>query len=250
MDPVRVEVAGPVMHVTLCRPEQRNAQTPATWRALAAVGAELSDDVRLVILGAEGQSFSAGLDRAMMTPQGVAGEGSLLTLMSESDEVLQRFITDAQAAFTWWHDVDAMTLAVVNGHAIGAGMQLALACDMIIAGPMAQFAMRETSLGLVPDLAGTQPLVQRVGFHRALEICATGRLISAQEALRIGLVEQLVDDPDAAAQALSETLLATPAGALRALKPLLRHAVSAEPGDQRSAERTAQIARLRSMNTP
>jgi enoyl-CoA hydratase/carnithine racemase len=249
VDEVHVEISGPVMHVTLCRPEQRNAQTPATWRALAAAGAAVSDDVRLVILRAEGPSFSAGLDRAMLTPEGVPGEESLLSLMSDTDEALEGFISDAQAGFTWWHDVDAMTVAIVNGHAIGAGMQLALACDVIIAGPQAQFAMRETSLGLVPDLAGTSPLVQRVGFNRALEICATGRLVSAEEAFRIGLVENLADDPDAAAQALSETLLATPAGALRALKPLLRHAVKAAPEDQRAAERVAQIARLRSINT-
>lgn len=249
MDAVRVDRLGPVLHVTLCRPEQRNAQSPATWRALAAAGSAVTDDVLLVILHAEGPSFSAGLDRAMMTPEGVPGEGSLLALMSDSDEVLAGFIQDAQAGFTWWHDVDALTVAVVNGHAIGAGMQLALACDLIIAGPLAQFAMRETSLGLVPDLAGTSPLVRRVGFHRALEICATGRFVSAEEALRIGLVEDLADDPEVAAQALTEQLLATPPGALRALKPLLRHAVTASPKDQRAAEALAQIARLRAIGT-
>lgn len=249
MDAVRVELSGPVMHVTLCRPEQRNAQTPATWRALAAAGASLTDDVRLVILRAEGPSFSAGLDRAMMTPEGVPGEGSLLALMSDSDEALQEFISDAQAGFIWWQDVDALTVAVVDGHAIGAGMQLALACDLIIAGPRAQFAMRETSLGLVPDLAGTSPLVRRVGYHRAIELCATGRMVAADEALRIGLVEYSVDDPETGAVALAEQLLVSPPGSLRALKPLLRNAVTAAPHDQRAAERIAQISRLRAIST-
>jgi len=249
VDAVRVELSGPVMNVTLCRPEQRNAQTPATWRALAAAGAAMTNEIRIVILRAEGPSFSAGLDRAMMTPEGVPGEGSLLALMSDSDEALQGFISDAQAGFTWWHDVDALTVAVVEGHAIGAGMQLALACDLIIAGRQAQFAMRETSLGLVPDLAGTSPLVRRVGYHRAIELCATGRMVAAEEALRIGLIEDLVDDPEAAVGAMTTQLLASPPGSLRALKPLLRNAITAAPQDQRAAERIAQISRLRAIST-
>jgi enoyl-CoA hydratase/carnithine racemase len=209
----------------------------------------MTNEIRIVILRAEGPSFSAGLDRAMMTPEGVPGEGSLLALMSDSDEALQGFISDAQAGFTWWHDVDALTVAVVEGHAIGAGMQLALACDLIIAGRQAQFAMRETSLGLVPDLAGTSPLVRRVGYHRAIELCATGRMVAAEEALRIGLIEDLVDDPEAAVGAMTTQLLASPPGSLRALKPLLRNAITAAPQDQRAAERIAQISRLRAIST-
>ncbi len=249
MDDVQVEVVGPVMHITLCRPEQRNAQSPATWRAFAETGSTVTDDIRVVVLSAQGPSFSAGLDRAMMTPEGVAGEGSLITLLHEDDDTLEDFIATAQAGFTWWQDIDAITIAVVDGHAIGAGMQLALACDVIVAGPHAQFAMRETSLGLVPDLAGTFPLVQRVGYHRALELCATGRFVDADEALRIGLVEYVNDDPVGAASTLTDHLLTTPAGALRALKPLLRNALVATPVEQRAAERAAQRTRLRSFGT-
>jgi enoyl-CoA hydratase/carnithine racemase len=249
VDGVRVDVAGSVMHVTLCRPEQRNAQSPATWRALANAGQAVTEDIRVVVLSAEGPSFSAGLDRAMMTPDGIAGEGSLLQLLHEDDEALEAFIVAAQAGFTWWHDVDAITIAVVDGHAIGAGMQLALACDVIIAGPNAQFAMRETSLGLVPDLAGTFPLVQRVGYHRALELCASGRFLASDEALRIGLVEFVDVDAAAKATALAEQFVAAPPGALRALKPLLRNALNATPREQRAAERAAQITRLRAIAT-
>lgn len=238
------------MHITLCRPEQRNAQSPATWRAFAEAGKAVDEGIRVVILSAEGPSFSAGLDRAMMTPDGIPGEGSFLQLLDEDDQALEAFIVAAQSGFTWWHEVDAITVAVVDGHAIGAGMQLALACDVIVAGPQAQFAMRETSLGLVPDLAGTFPLVHRVGYHRALELCATGRFVGADEALRIGLIEFVEDDPTAAATSLAEQLIATPPGALRALKPLLRNALTATPEGQRTAERAAQITRLRSFGTP
>src|SRR5580765_2094697 len=89
---VRVEAAGPLLTVTLDRPDQLNAQTPATWRALAAVGATLPDEVRVVVLRAAGPSFSAGLDRAMFTPEGLPGEPSLFTLAALDDDALDAAI--------------------------------------------------------------------------------------------------------------------------------------------------------------
>ena len=80
----------------------------------------------------------------------------------------------------------------MQGHAIGAGFQLALACDLRVVAEDVSFAMRETSLGLVPDLAGTEPLVACVGYARALEICATGRAVRADEAVRLGLAQVAV----------------------------------------------------------
>ncbi len=85
-DHVRIERAGDTVHVTLCNPEARNAQTPATWRRLASVPALLTPDVRAVVLRGEGVSFSAGLDRRMLSPEGVPGEESLLTLATYDDE--------------------------------------------------------------------------------------------------------------------------------------------------------------------
>src|SRR4029078_7583721 len=80
-----------------------------------------------------------------------------------------------------------VSVAVVQGHAIGAGFQLALSCDLRVVGDDAQFCMKEPALELVPDLTGTKPLVDSVGYARALEICATARVIGAAEALEIGL---------------------------------------------------------------
>ena len=187
MDHVRIERVGDAVHVTLCNPEARNAQTPATWRRLASVPQLLTPEVRAVVLRGEGVSFSAGLDRRMISPEGVPGEESLLSLATYDDEQIDAFIAQAQAAFSWWHDVPQVTVALVQGHAIGAGFQLALACDVMIVADDAKLAMRETSLGLVPDLAGTAPLVSRVGYSRAFEICARGRYVEADEAVRIGL---------------------------------------------------------------
>ena len=245
-DGVRVEKDGPVVRVTLTSPANRNAQTPATWRRLASIPELLDDSVRVVLLDAEGASFSAGLDRRMLTADGVPGEESLLTLSGYDAPRQDAFISEAQAAFTWWREVPQLTVALVRGHAIGAGFQLALACDWMLVADDALMAMRETSLGLVPDLGGTAPLVDRVGYSRALEICATGRFVGAEEAVRIGLAlaQAPSDQLDAVASQLLEPVLAALAGAVFALKPLLAGAVGSAPSDQLARERSAQIGRL------
>jgi enoyl-CoA hydratase/carnithine racemase len=131
---------------------------------------------------------------------------------------------------------------------VGAGFQLALACDLRVCADAARFSMRETSLGLVPDLTGTYPLVSAVGYSRALELCATGRWVGAEEALALGIattVAPLDGLADAAAE-LVGALLAAPEASLRATKALLRSAQSAQsPDAQRRAEREAQVPLLR-----
>jgi len=236
--------------VTLDRPERRNAQTPTTWRALAAVGRDLlSGGARVVVLRAEGPSFSAGLDRAMLTPEGAPGEPSFPELAALDPADLDEVIASFQEAFTWWRDERVVSVAAVQGHAVGAGFQLALACDLRVLADDARLSMREPSLGLVPDLGGTQPLVDLVGYSRALEICATGRDVGAAEAAQIGLAELVVPpaDLDAAVRDLSAAILAAPAAAVRETKALLRGATSRGYDDQRAAERAAQGRRLRDL---
>jgi enoyl-CoA hydratase/carnithine racemase len=238
--------------VTLTRPEKRNAQTPAMWRRLAAIGARLlaDDAVRVVLLRAEGTSFSAGLDRAMFTT-GVDGEPGLVGLAALDDGALDATIDGFQQAFAWWRDDRVVSIAAVQGHAVGAGFQLALGCDLRVVADDVQLAMKETSLGLVPDLGGTSPLVELVGYARALEVCATGRWIGADEAVAIGLAVLAVPvaDLDAATRDLAAALLAAPRAAVRDTKALLRGAVSRGYDDQRAAERAAQAGRLRELAT-
>lgn len=247
---VRLEQRDHVLHVVLDRPEARNAQTPSTWEALAAIGAVIQQaghDISAIIVSGTGPSFSAGLDRRMFTPEGVPGETSLLALAKANDVDLDQGIAAAQAAFAWWREAAPITIAAVQGHAIGAGFQLALACDLLIAAADAQFAMRETSYGLVPDLGGTWPLVRSVGYPRALEICATGRLVDAEEGYRLGFVTRVVDDLTGEVEALVRALGQAPPGAVRDLAPLLRAAEVSTPHEQRAAERAAQAVRLRSL---
>ena len=246
---LRLEQSGPVLTITLDCPQRRNPQVPSLWSALAEVGGGLDPSVRVVVVRAEGPSFSAGLDRAMLTPQGAPGETSILALAAGAAGPLEDAIEQFQAGFSIWAQVPAITIAAVQGHAIGAGFQLALACDLRVVAHDVAFAMRETSLGLVPDLAGTSPLVRSVGYARALEICATGRFVGAQEAVAIGLAAVAVpgDQLDATVRELADTILNAPQAAVRELKPLLRNAIDASPVGQLRAEREAQARLLSAM---
>ena len=242
-------VEGPVATVTLSRPEVRNAQTPSTWRGLAALGAALPDDVRVVVVRGQGESFSAGLDKRMLTPGGVDGEESVLDLLTGGAESFSARVAEYQQGFTWLRDPRFVSVAVVQGHAIGAGFQLALSCDLRVLADDALLCMRETALGLVPDLTGTKPLVESVGYARALEICVTGRMVGAAEAARIGLATAVVPtaELDATVADLTGALLAAPAGAVRETKALLLGAVDRSLEEQRRAEREAQFRRFREL---
>ncbi|WP_455355819.1 enoyl-CoA hydratase/isomerase family protein [Streptomyces sp. SYSU K217416] len=248
-DGVQLTVDDSVATVTLANPAKRNAQSPALWRALAEAGRALPGTVRVVVLRGEGKSFSAGLDRQAFTPEGFDGEPSFIDLARGSDAELDAVIAEYQEAFTWWRRNDLVTIAAVQGHAIGAGFQLALACDLRVVADDVQFAMRETGLGLVPDLTGTHPLLSLVGYARALEICATGRFVHAAEAERIGLANLVVPVAElgAAVQDLTSALLAAPRDAVVETKALLREASGRTYEDQRTAERAAQARRLRDL---
>lgn len=246
---LRLELSGRRLDVVLATPERRNSQTPATWRALAATGKWAAQVADVVVLRGEPPSFSAGLDRRAFTPQGLPGEQGLFQLALADDETIDETIAEYQDGFTCWREGPFISIAAVCGHAVGAGFQLALACDLIVAADDASFAMKEPALGLVPDLAGTWPLVHQVGYARALEICATGRWIHAEEAATLGLVQHVVPTTRllSAVDDLAAAILSTPRGAVRATKALLREASSRTPAQQQAAERRAQISRLRAL---
>ena len=235
-----MERSGPVLIITLDNPARRNAQAPSTWSALARARDDVTADVRIVIVQGEGQDFSTGLDLGLLAPGGIPGEVTPFSTDVDPDA----FIQQAQSAFRWWGEVDAVTIAMVQGNAIGAGFQLALACDLRVLAPDARFAMRETSLGLVPDLGGTRPLVEAIGYSRALEVCASGRMIDADAAMRLGLANAIVpvEQWPAWLEQSMAPVLAADAGAVAALKHLLRDA--AGNAHQWDRERQAQLVRL------
>jgi enoyl-CoA hydratase/carnithine racemase len=242
---VRTSREGAVLTVTLDRADQLNAQTPATWAALRAVADGLDDDVRVVVVRGAGRSFSAGLDRTLFSAEpGVSG--GLGELGAMPAEQAQERIRGYQAAFRWLRSPGIVSVAAVQGHAIGAGAQLALACDLRVFAEDAQLRLPEASLGLVPDLTGTSTLVELVGYSRALEICLTGRSVGAAEAVSTGLanVAVPVDELDATVADLTAALLGPDVGASRETLALIRSAVRNGPVEQDAAERAAQVRRL------
>jgi enoyl-CoA hydratase/carnithine racemase len=244
---IQLTVEGERATITLNRPDVLNAQTPSTWQALRAVGDGLDPGVRVVVVRGAGRSFSAGLDRRMFTGEEIEGEAGLASLAALADGDAKARIAGFQEAFTWLQDPARITVAAVQGHAIGAGFQLALACDIRMLADDAQLTMAETTLGIVPDLGGTLPLVRYVGYPRAVEICLTGRRVPAEEALRIGLANAVVPagDLDTATDALVAQLLRAPAGAATETLALLSAAASGpSPQAQLDAERSAQVRRL------
>jgi enoyl-CoA hydratase/carnithine racemase len=201
------------------------------------------------VVTGDGPSFSAGIDRRMFTPDGVPGEGSLADVIDASDADAAAVIASYQAGLSWLRRPEFVSVAAVRGHAVGAGFQLALACDLRVVAEDAQFTMAEPTLGLVPDLAGTQPLVDAVGYARALEICATGRRFGAAEAERAGLANLVVpvEDLETATDDLVAALLSTNRDAVTATKRLLLGARDRSYEDQLRAERDEQVPRLRAM---
>jgi enoyl-CoA hydratase/carnithine racemase len=247
-DVVRLDLKGPVATVTLCRPEVLNAQTPEMWGRLREIGKDLSGDVRVVVVRGEGRAFSAGLDLAaagVARDGGGFGGGPFAELI-ESPERGDARIAEFQGAFTWLRQPSLITIAAVQGHAIGAGFQLALAADFRVLAEDAKFTMAEVKLGLVPDLGGTKRLVELVGYARALELCVTGRRVDAAEAMRIGLANLVVPGADLgdAVSDLVSAVLAAPRDAVVEIKALLAGAAGRSYSEQDAAERAAQLRRI------
>jgi enoyl-CoA hydratase/carnithine racemase len=248
------EVRPPRATITLNRPESLNAQTPHTWAALAAIGDSLrdpvNDQVRVVVVRGAGRAFSAGLDRRMFDPAGLDGVPGPAEMAAMPESAAETHIAGYQAGFGWLRDPRWVTVAAVQGHAIGAGFQLALACDLRLVADDARFCMAEVTLGLVPDLGGTYPLVHAVGYARAVEICLSARRVAAAEAVSIGLALRSVPaaELDTAVDELVGSLTAAPAGATAETLALLSAvADGAGPADALAAERAAQVRRLRSL---
>jgi enoyl-CoA hydratase/carnithine racemase len=241
---VRVERDGAVARVVLSRPQRHNAQTPAMWHELAAAGEALAADptVRAAVLAGDGDSFSSGIDLAEMRP------GGFLARAAAADGAhAHELVAEAQAAVTWIPAAPFPVVAAVRGVALGAGAQLALACDVRIIADDARLAFREITLGAVPDLGATVVLPRLVGLERALDLMLTGRELTGAEAAAQGLALRAVPDGEvhAAAAEYARELTRAPRAALAAIK-----AATLEPVPQRSFELAAegQLTSLRAMS--
>jgi len=206
---IRTSTAGGVTTITLDRPEKLNAFAGTMREDLLAALRGAEGDV-VVITGA-GRAFCAG------------GDVELMASLQEANDV-DRFRALLDAGRDVVLHIGAMTkpvIAAVNGVAAGAGCNLALACDYRIASDAAKFSESFVRIGLHPDWGGTWLLPRLVGTSRAFELMATGRMIDANEALRIGLVDRVVDDLAAETETLARTMASAPPALVADLKRAL-----------------------------
>lgn len=218
-DPIVVVRADGVATLRIDRPRALNALDPATLLALGRALDEVEADaaVRCVVLTGTGErAFSAGADIAAMAAMGPA-EGHDYARLGHA--VMDRL-----------DDLRVPAVAAVNGVALGGGLELALACDLVVAGQRARLGLPEITLGLIPGFGGTQRLVRRCGLARARELVYLGSMVGAAEALRLGIVDRVVPDDrlaDEAAALARELALRAPV-ALRQAKRATRAAVETD----------------------
>ena len=179
---IRLVVEPPVAVVTLCRPERANALSEPMLDELIAVGAALAqcNDLRVVVLTALGdRAFCAGAD--------------LKERMQFSEDDVRRMLDKYRAGLAWVWQCPVPVVAAMNGSAFGGGLELALMCDLRVAVAHAQFALPETTLGIIPGAGGTQRLPHLIGAARATELILLGTRINAEQALDFGLINRITE---------------------------------------------------------
>ena len=226
-----------VANVRLNRPEKLNALDEPMFAALIETGERLASEagVRAVVLSGEGRGFCAGLDltrfQAMVDPSqpnrihGPRSSGRIGTL--------------SQYAAWIWAEMPVPVLAAVHGVALGGGLQLALAADVRIVSPEARLSVLEIRWGLIPDMTGTYVLPRLVGVDVAKELTWTGRMVSGEEAVQLGLATHVSDTPLDDALALAAEIATNAPDAIRAAKRLLNISLGHTPKEHFAEEEAA-----------
>ena len=237
-DELLSQSGGPVHRLALNRPARRNALTPALARQLAQQIEQVEEagEARVIVLSGVGGHFCAGLDLHWLSSLG--GRPSIADL--------QHGLSDFQSAVIAIVRCPIPVLAVVQGTAAGFGFDLALACDMRLAGSSASFTSAFARMGLVPDGGSTFTLPRLVGVGRALRVLMTNQTLDAATALSIGLVEEVIDDAtlDDGVRRIVAELLASADSSIRAIKRLCR---APEVGALEQALSTEGAAQLQAL---
>ena len=188
---------GDVAWLRLNRPDKLNSFTGQMWNELRELGAEVKDDpsIRALVVIGNGRAFSSGIDTTVFTePRGADSVLDGADTGARHENPIADGILRAQSSYTWLEDARYPTIAAVRGYAFGAGLQLALACDIRVFARGTKVGLLEHKYGIIPDLGGTQRLPRVVGAGKAKELIWTAARIDADESFRIGLCERLVDD--------------------------------------------------------
>ena len=239
LETIAFDVDGHVATITLRRPDKRNAMNAAMFSELgdATFDAAMNEDVRVVVVRGEGTSFCAGIDLAELGGQ-----------LGRSADELREFVALAQRPFAILASMPKPTIAAVQGHALGAGCQLALACDLRVAAEGTSFGILELNFGIIPDLGGNARLAGLVGPARAKELVWTSARFDAEQAERWGVVNRVVapDDLQETAEALARELAGRAPIPVRHVKELVDRAARESLADVMAGEMEAQTECLTS----
>jgi len=211
---------GSILTITLNRPEKLNAFNAEMFSDLERATGLISDnqDIRVVVFTAAGRAFCSGADLTSVSGYHAEAE----------DDALAEGIRQAQGVFDKVEALPMPAIAAMNGHAVGAGLQLGLACDFRIAARGSKLGLSDVKIGIIPALGATTRLPRLIGIARTKELILTGDLISADEALAIGLVNQVAEREsiDSAAKELADKLTSRAPLATSAAKRLLNSGAS------------------------
>jgi enoyl-CoA hydratase/carnithine racemase len=253
-DRVSISNDNGIVDVRLNRPDKLNALDQAMFQGIVEAGEALKGDpaVCVVVLSGEGRGFCAGLDFGSF--QAMAGGGTA-TADAPGDETLGAIgdtggrITHLGQQAAWvWQELEVPVIAAVHGAALGGGLQIALGADIRIVAPDAKLSVLESRWGLIPDMTGTVVLPKLVGLDVAKELTFSGRMVSGEEAVTLGLATRVADDPRAAALELAADLAAKSPDALREGKRLLNLSGTRPLAEQLHDERVTMGSLIGSPN--
>jgi len=250
---VSVTIDGGVADVRMSRPEKMNALDQAMFEGLAGAARDLAANasVRAVVLSGEGRAFCAGLDfmsfMAMGSGErsGGGGGGGTGTLLARSDESPAN---RAQLAAYAWTALPVPVIAAVHGVAYGGGLQIALGADIRIVAPDAKLSVMEIKWGLIPDMSGSQTLRHLVRLDVAKELTFTGRVVSGEEAVALGLATRVAEKPLDAALEMAREIASKSPDAIRAGKKLFEESWLGSRRDGFALEESLQRGLIGSPN--
>ncbi|KAG1648341.1 3-hydroxypropionyl-coenzyme A dehydratase [Nymphon striatum] len=246
-DRVTIEMTDGVADVRLNRPDKMNAIDGAMFKALAQAGESLKADnsLRAVVLSGEGRAFCAGLDFASFNKM---AEDDSPRASNELEDLEGRITHRGQQAAYAWTELPVPVICAVTGVALGGGFQIAMGADIRIIAPDARMSVLEIRWGLIPDMTGTQTLVQHVGLDVAKELTFTGRMVEGPEAVALGLATRVSDTPLDDALAMAHEIAGKSPHAIRAAKRLLNNAEHLSTAERFQQERTEIGALIGSPN--
>ncbi len=242
-DRVQIDVADGVANVRMVRADKHNALDWPMFLALDAATDELADreDVRCVVLSGDGPSFCSGLDFPSFMAGDVGVDEMISDVPGEVANIAQRVAYD-------WQRLPMPVVAAIHGNCLGGGAQIALGADIRISASELKLCVMEIKYGLIPDMGITQVLPALVGLDVAKDIVFTGRTIGADEALDLGLVTRLSEDPLADAKELAAEIASKSPHAIRSGKRLINEAYTGRSEDALKLEAELQRALIGSPN--